>query len=124
LSKSRLASFFGLLAGMGALPMFKEPKWLKGIDIEKEYELIKQKKSNLSASQRAEVVARYEWEKKDREECKRVNKKYLYMSISDLIHSNSTWSLEETKEYLNKRGINIPDVDLQRMYNEERECGR
>lgn len=36
------------------------PDPLKGVDIEKEYKLIKEKKSNLSASKRRMVVYRYE----------------------------------------------------------------
>ena len=38
---------------------------LEGVDIEAEYELVKQKKSQLSASLRAEVVRRFEKRNKE-----------------------------------------------------------
>jgi hypothetical protein len=46
------------MTGYGGRVRYKDP--LEGIDIEKEYQLIQQKKSRLSASMRREVVNRYE----------------------------------------------------------------
>lgn len=48
-----MAAMFGLQMGGGS-------DELRGIDIEKEYELIKQKKSKLSAAKRRAVIYRME----------------------------------------------------------------
>jgi len=50
-----------LLGGMGAMGGGSRKRTqTPNVDIVKEYELIQQKKSNLSASQRRQVVARFE----------------------------------------------------------------
>ena len=49
-----------LMAAMMGLNGFGKPDQLEGVDLEKEYELIKQKKSKLPASQRRAIVFRME----------------------------------------------------------------
>jgi len=59
-SKTKALMMFSLIAGMaGHGKKFHKDK-LEGIDVEKEYELIKQKKSKLSANMRRIVTYRYE----------------------------------------------------------------
>jgi len=57
--KGLMATYMSMAyAQCGDDAMPRDP--LKGIDINKEYALIMEKKSNLSANKRAMVVARYE----------------------------------------------------------------
>ncbi len=64
LNYSKVATMMAFLASMGyagGLGGFDLPKdRLRGIDIEKEAELIKQKKSRLSSNERRMVMLRYE----------------------------------------------------------------
>jgi len=57
---NKAGAFFAAMAAMGGfgnIPMLdRSAERLKGVDIEKEYELIQQKKSNLPASLRRVVV--------------------------------------------------------------------
>ena len=57
----RLSALYAI-AGMAGLYLPKKKNKLHGIDIEKEYQLIQQKKSRLSASMRRLVCQEYEKE--------------------------------------------------------------